>query len=785
MPFIKSFLLFVFLLLNQFIFAQTIDYSQVDQAKLSSLIVVRINQARDSLKLKPVTPSPKALFKAADNHAAYLLKTGKLSHTQTDSKYKDPAVRIAAFGGNYPICSENVAYIVPDPNQTITYQELANQFVAGWIKSPGHFKNLSNPNVTETAVAVSFDKTKKLFYAVQVFGAPELELSTTYKVPNNAYGIKDPGQNYLKACKTCMDFYQAKPADVNYGIRREGNNIYFEMNDAAWLEKMFVGKNDGMAIDIVQRDQYRCGAKNVTSGQFYKGVLLEPLFTKDIQKNAVKDAHQNVKILVGVVPKDLIDKTLEFNFLWLVDKNICRYTVFYDVPNDKWNLLPMPLQADLPQAEKPGDTWLNKRLQFVIPFEKDKYTYKKEDMKPLYDSLRLTDYAIKSIKINAYASIEGTEQRNIILQQKRSESIVAALQGYQQEHILQEVTVSENWVEFFQDIENTPFAKYKTMSKTEIKEDLEKQKDNPALEKILSKHRKAILVFELEKRTNYSNNPDLLIQEFDKLIANNKIDEAVALQAYIYGAIANKSIAEAVVDKIVIPEKLAHGTLLNNSLVFQYEVLTKEMLPVFEAFNRLLTLKPKDPKINYNVVVLKLRMWLGQSEILEPQNLKNEIVALTKFGVDVVQIKRLMLNYHFILAEKLMYQRRYDEKDKALKFIYTTYKQTISTQKDYLELARFFARYSKFDWATTLLADKVNKVDVDEDVLFYYINMTLFDSKITSKPAFRAILLNAANSNKKRFCTMFKAIHSEEGAISFQLLNDGYLKNSYCEICEE
>jgi uncharacterized protein YkwD len=784
MTYINKIILLILLLISNSLFAQTIDYKKVDNEKLASLIIKKINETRDSLKVKTLQTSTKSLLKAAENHSNYLVKTGKLSHGQTDLKYKDPQTRISTFGGKYNISAENVAFIGPNPNIPITYEELAAQFVKNWINSPGHFKNLSNPNLTETAVNVSFDTSKKIFYAVQVFGTPAFELSNEYKVPSSTYGIKDPGQDYFSKCKTCITFDQNVPAEVGYGVRRVGNDVYFEMNDVDWFDKMFTDKNDGLAVDIIQRDQFMCGAKNIKAGNFYRGVLLSPIFYKDLQKIAEKDAHHNVRIKLGTIPKDIVNKELEFNLMIFNDKNLCRTTVFYDVPNDKWNLLPMPLQADLPEAAKPGDTWLNKKMNFVIPFEKDKFNYKKEDMKPLYDSLNLTDYAIKSIKINAFASIEGTEQRNVILQQKRSESIIAALQDYQKEQIKQEVNVSENWVEFFQDIENTTFSKFKSMSKTDIKEQLIDLKDNVSLEKILSKHRKAILIIELEKRTSFGNNPEALQAEFNKLLSEKKINEASALQAYIYGSIANKSLSETVIDKIVIPEKLENGTLLNNDLVFKFELLTKEMVPILAAFNHLVSLKPKDPKINYNLNVLRLRKWLGDHDVIEPISLKNDIIGLSKFGVEAIQIKRLLLNYHLILAEKLLYQRKYAEKDQALKFINSTYKQAISTQKDYYELARFFARYSKFDWATTLLADKVTKVDVEEDVLFYYINLTLFDSKTTSKPGFRTILLNAANINKNRFCRMFNTIHSGEGAISFQLLNDEYLKKSYCEICE-
>ena len=765
--------------------AQNIDYKKFDTKKLEQLILENINKTRDSLQVKALVSKSKSLKKAADNHAEYLAKTGKLSHGQTDKKYKDHNTRIAAFGGKYMMTAENVAFIEPSSKDNFTEESLAKQFVNNWNKSLGHFKNLSNKNLQETAVSVFYDKAKNRFYAVQVFGTPELELSKSVKVPNNVYGIKSPGQDYFTNCKQCMDFYQSKPADVQYGFHRIGDDIYFMMTDADWLNKMFVNEKDGFAVDIIQRDQYICGAENVVAGGLYKGVLLPPIYLKDIKKIAQIDENHRVKIKAGSIPIDLRDKEIEFNFVWLSNNFSCHNTVFYDLPNDKWDLLPMSLLADLPESQNPEDTWLNKKMKFTIPFEKDKFTYKSEDIKPLYDSLKLTDYTIKSIKINAFASVEGTEQRNILLQQKRAESIVAALQAYQKETIKQEVSVSENWVEFFQDIENTPFSKFKSQSKIEIKENLVELKDNQSLEKILSKHRKAILVFELEKRTNFGSNPELLQAEFNKLVSAKKLTEAVQLQSYIYASIVNKILPATSANLINIPEKIEYGTLLNNSYVFKYETFTQDLQTVLAAFNKLQALKPTDPKINYNLTVLKIKKWLSESQIIENGALRKEIENLSKLGIEQVKVKRLLLNYHFILSEKLLAKRLYSEKDKALNYIYNTYKQAITSEEDYLALSRFFARYSKFDWSAMLLADKVLKVDVSEDLLFYYINLTLFDSKITGKPSFRTILLNASNSNKKRFCTMFKRIHSEEGAISFQLLGDFYLKKSYCEICEE
>jgi hypothetical protein len=98
-----------------------------------------------------------------------------------------------------------------------------------------------------------------------------------------------------------------------------------------------------------------------------------------------------------------------------------------------------------------------KKIQFLIPFQKNKFDYNLADVQPLYDSLKLTDYKIRKIAIRAYSSIEGGEDINRQLQMKRSEAIIKALQHFQNTQIVMEISTAENWLEFAKDIQNTPF----------------------------------------------------------------------------------------------------------------------------------------------------------------------------------------------------------------------------------------------------------------------------------------------------------------------------------------
>ncbi|HSZ25391.1 MAG TPA: hypothetical protein VK766_06735, partial [Cytophagaceae bacterium] len=81
-----------------------------------------------------------------------------------------------------------------------------------------------------------------------------------------------------------------------------------------------------------------------------------------------------------------------------------------------------------------------------------------------------------------------------------------------------------------------------------------------------------------------------------------------------------------------------------------------------------------------------------------------------------------------------------------------------------------------------LLAKYAIKIDVEEDLLFYYINLTIAQPKVTATKSYRAIMLNAINLNRERFCAIFKPFG--KGGISFQLLDSEYLKKTYCENCK-
>ncbi len=608
------------------------------------------------------------------------------------------------------------------------------------------------------------------------------------------YDMKDPGSDYIQKCQECLTLIKNKPKEIQFGIQKDDlNNLYFAVTRRDWFDLLIRKKNDGIAIDIVSKERYDCSNAHINKTSVIRGDMQRPIYLKELLQNMIPSQNGAVVINMGKIPEKYINKDVEFNIIFLHDKYRCYYNGFYNLKTYRWDLLDMGLYFDTLTYKSQFDTSLTdqekyilqqKVLRFEIPFERDKSEYSSEDIKPLYDSLNLTDFTIQKIIIRAYSSIEGNTERNIQLQKERAQSIVNALQSFQKPSIMTEIEVSENWVDFLNDISLTSFSNLAELSKEEIKEKLKDKKLEQALEPYLQKHRKAVIILELQKKNKYESIPvSELISLFSKSISEKNLEKAVEIQNSIFEKVRNHEVPVNYIDKLEIPEKNEYGLLLNKSSIFKYLMNEVDVYNTFKELSELQDLLPNDAHIKYNICALKFKVWLLGENAINPVDFKKEINDLKKWGISQNLIKRMLINYEIIMCEYYMRQGDFINKDKSLKYIYSNYKYIPLTGLDYLSLAQYFSSYAKYDWATKLLEKKVTSIDADEDLLFYYLNLTIIDENLTKRPEYRTIMLNAINSNKTRFCDLFNAIG--QGGVTFQLLENEYLRKTYCESCNK
>ncbi len=610
-------------------------------------------------------------------------------------------------------------------------------------------------------------------------------LSSEIMLAQNEFNINLGNNQQL-----CSGFNQAfknRPKESSFAIKREGTNIYFEHNDEQWFNNLFRNPQDGIAVDVVDKQRYNCNEVVVDRRQI-RGELQKPVYAKRLKSTLKKTDDTKFRVLVGRIPEAWQDHELEFNILFLSDNSLCQYYVIYDLKAYAWDLLDMGIYLDsLTYSNKQisnnddGFVFKNKTLKFSIPFEKNKSEYLPQDIKPLYDSLRLTDFNIKTINIKAYASVEGSLERNIELQEQRAQSIAQALQSFQQPTIETTISSSENWVEFLNDIQNTNYENLASISKFEVKSRLTGS-FSEEMEPILKNHRKAVIELELEKIDVYKNNTaQELLGKFNAALAVAEVDEASKIQNTLFERLNSREISPDFLKKMEIPNQDLFVHLINKKTSFNYFLDERQVLITHNQLLELEKLAPKDPRVKYNLVVTKMKLWRYKALEVDVDKFKSEISSLKNYGIDAILINRMMINYHIILAENFMRARDFNNKDRSVNYINDNYNKVTLSNYDYLSLAQFFSYYGNTEMSTELLTPKAKSIDIDEDLLFYYINLTIVDRELTQTSDYRTIMLNAYNLNPERFCGLFNPYG--QGGVTFQLLEDEFLLTSYCESC--
>ncbi len=616
-----------------------------------------------------------------------------------------------------------------------------------------------------------------------------LLFTISYTSKAQVYDINFPisDEERTQKCRYIQQVFKQIPKEVKFGIRRKGDQLFFEINDKQWFNRIFKNTGDGISIDVVSKSRYACD--NEVSPIQIRGTLIKPIYAQRLRRGLKPSLQGRFSVLAGTIPEELQDEELEFNILFLNKKTFCRYNTIFNLESYPWELLDMGVYLDsltykTKKIATQKDRFVTKykTLKFTIPFEKNKSEYSPIDIKPMYDSLRLTDFNIKKIDIKAYSSVEGSIERNIKLQEQRASSIAKSLQSFQKPNIVTEISSSENWVEFLNDIKGTSFENLKSLSKKQVKKklvgDFSKQ-----MEPYLKSHRKAVITLELDKKDKYKEmSEEKLVTLFNQSIVDDKMEEALVIQNSILDKAREKASPDAL-KKMNIPKQKKYIPLLTKNSIAKYLINISQTLIVFSELEKLEKLDPTNKKIKYNLAVLKFTIWRSTKEPIHPNKFKKEILTLKKIGIQQDLIDRMLVNFHIVKAEKDLQAKKYEEKDESVEFILDVYENFALSNYDYLSLAQFLTYYSNIYDAIDLLEEQAKSITVDEDLLFYYLNLTLVRPNLTKTDGYRSVMLNAINLNQKRFCKLFNS--SLEEGVTFQLLEDEYLRKTYCENCNK
>ena len=157
----------------------TAAIAAADLERVEVLVTRGTNEFRAEQGLGRLEPQA-ALERAASEFAAYMARTDRYGHAADGNQ---PADRAQAKGYQYCWVAENISYQFS--SAPFGTEELARRFVEGWKNSPGHRRNMVDPDAVHMANAVARSPSSGKYYGVQMFGRPRSS-SIEFRVSNVA-----------------------------------------------------------------------------------------------------------------------------------------------------------------------------------------------------------------------------------------------------------------------------------------------------------------------------------------------------------------------------------------------------------------------------------------------------------------------------------------------------------------------------------------------------------------------------------------------------------------------
>ena len=777
----------------------TIDIRNIKSDYLESLFMAKLNEHRLSLK-KPALKTDTTLRKAAKVQAVYCYGVKKLTHEQVVPEKWNVDNRVILLGGFFGQVGENLIYTYikrPFTNKgggsktVFTYTELAEDMFQSWKNSPGHYANMIQGEFLFSGMGFQYDSLTRQVYAAQVFGSkPFVPLKNGLDYTLKEYGIKPSNEQkciYLPLVKHL-------PIILSNYLYLNNDSIMLFIGSLDRFSQLFADPKDGMAIDIVFKEQFKCGEpNNLHTSSIYDGYMLRPIFSPYLKmvNRLVTDKVYEGKI--GILPKPMSERyDFQLNTIFFRDSNLCAYSYPVIIEEEPIQELEIKPHWCLVDGKIKTDTF-EYLAEIYIPFERNQVTlaHQHSVKELLQEELsEWIDY-IDSVQIYAYSSIEGEEEKNLALQNKRAEEIS---KFFKERKIPFSTFVKENWDAFFELVSINHFD-FDTInkSKEEIRDYVNQHKDEPHYRTILDWQREGKVAIYMNLHINDSSSNPLLIMALEKAIDSRDAQQVNIISSRIVSNCLKNKEKPFVLANVDIPIQKDFLPALNNQVaakLIMEEGLEEvgednsEFILYNEGYAFLDTIYPKFEdfkplKFNYILAQLKKVLVDDEYSIKKFQSFEGEIEILSKdtlFNEDDI----ISMKYNYYLSGAMLYYKKYLYEDTyycidQLKPLLNL--DNLSSREAYA-IGKFFNIFN-MHYETTALLEKYLKIyPEDEDLIYLYCNTgAIYNLNHDYNLTFYLTQIDKLiKMNKPRYCAWINE--------NFQLLREAVIKPTFCQYCK-
>ncbi len=765
-----------------------IDTSNFPSGVIEEIIIDKINTILNKRGKEPIKRH-EILSLAANDQAKYMANIDNTSTIQMFREKATTALRVQLYGGS--MCATEIT----EKNNTAkgkipyTYNKVCNDVVLKLFNNSKKTQLIQNYEFNLIGIGAKLNKSKKKVYISFVLGnyksnnkGAEFKHKLTIPYTEKYYGLTAPHPKYCRKVNKATNLFELqKNLSVEDGI------IYYETDNAKKTKRVIRNKKDGIAVDIIQKEQFLCANENIIDynnlnrGVLTKKVNSNKLFRKNIAN--IEDNKYALKTRLGYLPEG-IKEGYELNLILIQNKSICK-----SIPQ---SFLIKTSGTYSSKVELLADTVIintqfcytpevdSMTLSFRIPFENKKFTYKTEDIDPFLKSLNEPAFIINDLKIKAFSSIEGTDKENKFLQEARAKRIVDALKEKQQEDIATEINSDYNWEDFKIDIKNTKHSKLASMNILEAQDYIRKHNLKKELEPLLQKHRYAEIKMKVTSDIKGENEQPFVLKEFSDAINEWNRPLALSIQKFIIQQILKNKYDISVLHEMIIPEGETYAGMRMNKLYVlnRYnQVPTEEFV---ERVNELHKLDPDNEYIAFNqllntITYASFNYLITENSITQSKIDRLYYTPLSKETVDGLNIK-----YQFKLIaaadSSLSHPKIKSASIDKIKEIVDIKEESMSNA---LKLAEIFIENNDYAFAHESLAPWVTKTS-NEKLLLTFISLCSLNEWLMHSQNFNVAMNRLREIDRTRFCELFNG-----DGFSLRVFENSEIKEEYCKSCNE
>jgi uncharacterized protein YkwD len=751
--------------------------------ELEKCILYEINKARAQQQTDSLMPNA-PLDSASDIQASYMALHFKVGLSNS-GKYANTGKRVQAVGGTHnaeELVGSGSTFRGSTP---ISPEENAKMIVEKWMKNKKESVILLNGTYVYAGVSARADKVYKKVYVSVVFGSfntfntgakKRKEMKKPYT--KKQYKLRPPDDYNCKSCEKFRDYY-----GLYQGIYLEGDKIYLKYENIRVFKKLMKRSKDALAIDIVQRSQYEKADYNIYDNNLVnKGILLKRVYAPVMyKKNRIKDKKiKSIDVCLGTLPKGL-DGPYELNLLVIQNNRVCKVlsrSYLEEGDQDSQTKLDMLLWPDSnayfkPAFEPKSETNI---LTFKIPFEKNKYDYKPEDIQPFLAALKEPDFIIEGLYIYAYSSIEGDSAANALLQKKRAESVISAVKQIQSGDIETSIMTNDSWDLFMLDMDGTRWEYLTQMKKKDAIKEIRDKGLAPQMEEELSHERFAQIVMDVTYDISGDKEQKFSVFQFNRAMAKGDLRQALKVQYYIEKCNRNKKYTDAVHTDMIIPNDVKYLGVQMNKVVYRYYLENKKVSEQdLTDLGYLSQLAPADPYVNFNYLLCKVKTDTLFYQKMVTDAMQARIDKLYSSRIPKKYVDALNIEFQFRVMDACdTIEEMQPTIAACIGRIKGFYNIKESSWQNALKLSYDLIRFHDFRFAVNVLDPFISQPKVDEQLLFAYICACSWLPDKVKSQNFVIAMQKAKAANPDRYCKLFG-----EPYLSFQVLDNPYVKKDY------